>query len=130
MITGVLHTALLVHDYDEAIEFYCKILGFILVEDTTLEKKRWVRIRAPGGQGSDLLLSKTVNAEQASIIGNQAGGRVLFYLQTDDLAADFLRFSSLGVVFTEAPQVYTYGKVAVFKDLYGNRIDLIEPAIQ
>jgi catechol 2,3-dioxygenase-like lactoylglutathione lyase family enzyme len=127
MITGIVHTALVVRDYEEAKEFYCGKLGFIVVEDTQLEKKRWVRIRPPGNQDSDILLSKAVDERQASAIGNQAGGRVLFFLHTNDFDSDFQRFRSLGIEFTEGPWIDSYGKVAVFKDLYGNRIDLIEP---
>lgn len=127
MITGVVHTALIVHDYDEAREFYCGKLGFLLVEDTRLsEHKRWVRIRAPGRLGADILLSKAVDEKQRAAIGNQTGGRVLFFLHTDDFDADYASLRAKGVEFTEGPRTAPHGKVAVFKDLYGNRIDLIE----
>jgi catechol 2,3-dioxygenase-like lactoylglutathione lyase family enzyme len=128
MITGIAHTALLVRDYDEAKQFYCGKLGFEVVEDTQLPSgKRWVRLKAPGHQGSEILLSRAANDSQQACIGNQAGGRVLLFLHTDDLASDFKSLSSRGVEFTEGPWDDSYGKVAVFKDLYGNRIDLIEP---
>lgn len=127
MITGIVHTALVVRDYEEAKNFYCGKLGFVVVEDTELAKKRWVRIRPPGGQGSEILLSKAVDEDQAAAIGKQAGGRVLFFMHTDNFEADYDRFRSLGIEFTEGPWDDSYGKVAVFKDLYGNRIDLIQP---
>jgi catechol 2,3-dioxygenase-like lactoylglutathione lyase family enzyme len=128
MIRSVVHTALLVRDYDEAKQFYCEKLGFELVEDTLLPTgKRWVRIRAAGHQGSDILLSRAVGDDQRSVVGNQAGGRVLFFLHTDDLSADYKRMHEGGVEFVEEPHKEIYGTVAVFKDLYGNRIDLIEP---
>ena len=127
MITGIAYTALIVREYEEAIEFYCGKLGFILAEDTQLENKRWIRLRAPGGKGSEILLSKAVNDNQRAAVGNQTGGRVLFFLHTDNFDADYARFRSAGIEFTEGPSETEYGKVAVFKDLYGNRIDLIDP---
>jgi catechol 2,3-dioxygenase-like lactoylglutathione lyase family enzyme len=128
MIQGVIHTALLVRDYDEAKSFYCEKLGFELVEDTLLSTgKRWVRIRPRGDQGPDILLSRAVDEDQRSVVGNQAGGRVLFFLHTDDLSADYKRMRESGVEFVEEPRNERYGNVAVFRDLYGNRIDLIEP---
>ncbi|MCM0605932.1 MAG: VOC family protein [Xanthomonadaceae bacterium] len=127
MITGIALTALLVRDYDDAIAFYCGKLGFVVVEDTKLEKKRWVRIRAPGNQGSEILLSKAEDEKQTSVIGNQAGGRVLFFMHTDDFESDYEKFKSLGVKFLEGPRKESYGTIAVFSDLYGNRIDLIQP---
>ena len=128
MILSIAHTTLVVHDYEEAKSFYCGKLGFTVAEDTQLEKKRWVRLRTPGGHGSEILLSKAVNAEQRACIGKQTGGRVLFYLHTNDFDSDYASFRSMGVEFTEGPSTQSYGKVAVFKDLYGNRIDLIEPS--
>ncbi len=127
MIQKIAHTALVVRDYEEAIQFYCGILGFQVVEDTPLEEKRWVRLATPGKIGSEILLSKAVNEEQQAAIGKQAGGRVLFFLHTDDFEGDYQLFKAKGVEFTEGPFEHEYGKVAVFKDLYGNRIDLIEP---
>lgn len=130
MIRAVAHTALLVREYDEAKQFYCGKLGFDVVEDTPLAAKRWVRLRAPGNQGCDILLSRAVDEKQRSAVGNQTGGRVLFFLHTDDLAADYGALQQKGVEFVEGPRDESYGTVAVFKDLYGNRIDLIEPRLK
>jgi catechol 2,3-dioxygenase-like lactoylglutathione lyase family enzyme len=127
MITSIVHTALIVRDYEEAKFFYCEKLGFKVVEDTQLKNKRWVRLKAPGGGGSEIILSKAVDEKQLLAIGNQTGGRVLFFLNTNDFDSDYKRFQSLGIEFTEGPWDDSYGKVAVFKDLYGNRIDLIQP---
>jgi catechol 2,3-dioxygenase-like lactoylglutathione lyase family enzyme len=127
MIVGLAHTALLVREYEEAKAFYCGKLGFEVVEDTPLPNKRWIRLRAPGKKGSEILLSRAVDDKQRASIGDQTGGRVLFFLHTDDLKSDHQRLSSQGIEFTEGPFEAAYGTVAVFKDLYGNRIDLIEP---
>ena len=128
MITGIIHTALIVDEYEKAKSFYCDILGFSVVEDTQLPTgKRWVRLKAPGGNGSEILLSKAVDEKQRAAIGNQTGGRVLFFLHTNNFDSDYKLFQSKGVQFTEGPWDEIYGKVAVFKDLYGNRIDLIQP---
>lgn len=121
--------AVVVRDYDEAIAFFVDKLGFQLVEDTPqVGGKRWVRV-APRGNtsGATILLSRAVTPEQASIIGCQAGGRVLVFLETDDLVRDFAEFQRRGVEFSEPPRREAYGNVAVFLDLYGNRWDLIEP---
>jgi catechol 2,3-dioxygenase-like lactoylglutathione lyase family enzyme len=126
MILGIAHTALVVRDYQEAIAFYCGKLGFTVAEDTQLPQKRWVRIKPPGKRGSEILLSKAVDEKQLAAVGNQAGGRVLFFFHTDDFDADYRRLVDLGVEFVEGPFDAPYGKVGVFKDLYGNRIDLIE----
>ena len=116
--------ALLVVDYDEAIAFYVGVLGFELVEDTELGGgKRWVRVRAPGG--GDLLLARAVTDEQRSRVGNQTGGRVFLFVATDDFASDHARLVARGVRFLEPPRHETYGTVAVFVDLYGNKIDLV-----
>jgi len=129
MICAVVHTALLVREYDEAKQFYCEKIGFEVVEDTPLpDGKRWVRIRAAGNSGADLLLSRAANEEQRSAVGAQSGGRVLFFLHTDDFEADYRSMREKGVEFVEEPRTEGYGTVAVFKDLYGNRVDLIEPA--
>ena len=129
MIISIAHTALIVRDYDEAIQFYCGKLGFVVVEDTPLGQKRWIRLRAPGGKGSEILLSKAVDDKQRAAVGNQTGGRVLFFLHTGDFDADYAKFKSSGIEFTEGPRDAEHGRVAVFKDLYGNRIDLIQPRI-
>ena len=119
----------LVRDYDEAIAFFCGQLGFALVEDTVLsEDKRWVRVAPKGAAGATLLLAKAATPEQDAAVGRQAGGRVGFFLSTDDFDATYDLFVNNNVCFREAPRMEPYGKVAVFEDLYGNLWDLIEPA--
>lgn len=126
------HVAIVVRDYDEAIAFYTDVLGFRLVEDTPREPgKRWVVV-APRGSGSDgtsLLLARAATPEQARFVGNQSGGRVFLFLHTDDFARDHARLAAAGVRFVREPSREDYGTVAVFEDLYGNRWDLIEPAL-
>lgn len=118
--------AVLVREYDEAIAFYRDRVGFTLIEDTAVSpRKRWVRLGAD--DGFTILLVRAESPDQLERIGNQVGGRVLFYLHTNDLDRDAQALRSRGVEFSEAPRQEPYGKVAVFKDLYGNRIDLIEP---
>ena len=120
--------ALVVRDYDEAIDWYTKALRFELIEDTPRGNgKRWVRIAPRGSQGACLLLARAVNAEQAGHIGNQSGGRVFLFLHTDDFATDHAHMAAQGVRFCEEPRHEDYGTVVVFEDLYGNRWDLIEP---
>ena len=119
--------ALVVADYAEAMAFYRDRLGFDVVADVDMGgDKRWVVVAAPGG-GARLLLAKADGPEQAARIGDQTGGRVGFFLETDDFARDFAAFSAAGVRFLEAPRHEPYGSVAVFEDLYGNKWDLIEP---
>jgi catechol 2,3-dioxygenase-like lactoylglutathione lyase family enzyme len=119
---------LLVRDYDEAIAWYTRALGFVLAEDTPLEDgKRWVILKPPNGAGAHLLLARAVGSEQIARIGDQTGGRVAFFLETDDFAACHRSMRDSGVHFTEEPRREPYGIVAVFRDLYGNRWDLIEP---
>jgi catechol 2,3-dioxygenase-like lactoylglutathione lyase family enzyme len=118
--------ALLVRDYDEAIGFYCDRLGFALVADTPLGDKRWVLVAPPGG-GARLLLAQADGPDQLARVGDQTGGRVGFFLETDDFARDHAAFTARGVRFLEAPRHESYGSVAVFEDLYGNMWDLIEP---
>jgi lactoylglutathione lyase len=121
------YVAVVVRDYDEAIEFYTQSLGFLLLEDTTLgDEKRWVRVRPPGSTGTDLLLARAVNHEQASRIGNQTGGRVFLFLHTDDFWRDYREMTARGVKFCRPPSEEPYGTVAVFEDLYGNRWDLLQ----
>lgn len=118
---------LVVADCDEAIAFYCGRLGFALIEDTDLGGgKRWVVVALDGG-GARLLLAEARGAEQQAAIGRQAGGRVGFFLETGDFDRDFAAFTARGVRFLEAPRRESYGTVAVFEDVYGNRWDLIEP---
>ena len=122
----IAHIALVVRDYDEAIAWYTRMLGFDLAEDTDLGGgKRWVLV-APTGGGVQLLLAKAAGAEQESRIGNQTGGRVFLFLETDDFARDYEAFRARGVTFVRDPVAETYGTVAVFEDLCGNRWDLIE----
>ena len=123
----IAHIALVVNDYDEAIQFYVGKLNFVLVEDTKLsDTKRWVIISPSGSKGCSVLLAKGVGEEQRSRIGNQAGGRVFLFLKTDDLWRDYNNMISKGIIFTTEPTVHEYGLVAVFKDLYGNLWDLIQ----
>lgn len=127
MTQSILHTALVVKDYDEAIEFYTKKLKFNLVEDTYQPKqdKRWVVV-SPSGSGSAILLAKASNPEQEQFIGNQSGGRVFLFLRTDDFWRDYTDMNSIGIEFIREPSEESYGTVAVFKDLYGNLWDLLE----
>lgn len=121
--------AYLVRDYDEAIQWFTGALGFTLVEDTRLSPdKRWVVVAPPAG-GSSLLLAKAVGPAQEAAMGAQAGGRVAFFLHTDDFARDHAAMTSKGVKFLEAPRDESYGTVAVFVDLYGMTWDLIEPRL-
>jgi len=127
MIQRLVHVTLLVDDYDKAIDFYTQKLNFKLVEDKVLsESKRWVIISPPGSEGCCLLLAKAANEEQSSRIGNQTGGRVFLFLQTDDFRRDFKNLQSKGVSIIRGPNIEDYGTVAVFADLYGNLWDLIE----
>ncbi len=117
----------LVADYDEALAFYVRVLGFELLEDTQLdEAKRWVVIRPPGARETGLLLARAVNGAQRAAIGAQAGGRVAFFLETEDFAGDHARMLAAGVRFVEEPRSEPYGTVAVFEDVCGNRWDLLE----
>ncbi len=120
---------LVVHDYDEALEFFVKILGFRLVEDTRLTpEKRWVRVAPRGGGGCHLLLARAADPRQGSRVGNQTGGRVAFFLHTDDFDADYSNLRQHGVKIVREPRQEPYGRVLVFEDLCGNLWDLIEPA--
>lgn len=121
--------AILVRDYDAAIDFYVNRLGFTLVEDIPIDaqSKRWVVVSPPGSLESRLLLARAVGEEQASRIGNQTGGRVFLFLYTDDFWRDFRAYRSKGVVFLRPPREESYGTVAVFQDLYGNLWDLLQP---
>jgi len=122
------HITLVVRDYDEAIAFYTRKLGFELVEDTVMSAtKRWVLLAPPGGTGCCLLLGKAVGALQESRIGNQTGGRVFLFLHTDNFAADFERLRRENIRIIRGPSEEPYGTVAVFEDLYGNWWDLVQP---
>ena len=119
--------ALVVKDYDEAIDFYCNKLGFRLVEDTVqTPDKRWVVV-SPGEESCNLLLAKAATDEQQRAIGNQTGGRVFLFLNTDNFERDYQKLIQEGIEFVRPPKNEPYGTVAVFKDLYGNLWDLIEP---
>lgn len=120
--------ALVVREYDETIDFYVGTLGFSLVEDTYIpeQNKRWVVVAPPGAIGSRLLLARAVGEEQSSRIGNQTGGRVFLFLNTDDFWRDYHAYKAKGVTFVREPKEESYGTVAVFKDLYGNLWDLLQ----
>jgi catechol 2,3-dioxygenase-like lactoylglutathione lyase family enzyme len=128
MQQSIVHVALVVRDYDEAIEFYTRKLQFTLVEDTFQpeQNKRWVVVAPPGSSGTSLLLARASTPEQEPFIGNQAGGRVFLFLQTDDFWRDYHALVAAGVTFVREPIVQDYGTVAVFEDLYGNRWDLVQ----
>lgn len=120
--------ALVVRDYDEAIAFYCGKVGFRLVEDRDEGHKRWVTLAPPGSSETRLLLARAGGENQEQVIGRQTGGRVFLFLHTDDFARDHKAMTAAGVSFLEAPRHETYGTVAVWEDLYGNKWDLLEPA--
>ena len=128
MKQSLVHIALLVRDYDEAIEFYTKKLHFTVVEDTYQpeQDKRWVLVAPPGSSETTLLLARASTPEQESYIGNQAGGRVFLFLTTDDFWRDYHEMISLGIKFVRKPKTAPYGIVAVFEDVYGNLWDLVE----
>ena len=128
MNQSILHVALVVRDYDEAIDFYCQKLSFNLLEDTYQpeQDKRWVVVAPPGSNGTSLLLARASSPEQEAFIGRQSGGRVFLFLQTDDCWRDYDKMLSLGIKFVREPIDATYGTVAVFEDLYGNLWDLIQ----
>jgi catechol 2,3-dioxygenase-like lactoylglutathione lyase family enzyme len=117
--------AIVVRDYDEAIDYYTRVLGFTLVEDTPQPGKRWVVVKPPEGE-TKLLLARAKNAAEESRIGNQTGGRVFLFLGTKNFRADYERFKANGVKFIEQPRNEPYGMVVVFEDLYGNKWDLVE----
>jgi catechol 2,3-dioxygenase-like lactoylglutathione lyase family enzyme len=129
--------SVVVRDYDEAIAFYVQRLGFTLVEDSPVEfdlpgkraapGKRWVVVAPPGSAESRLLLARAANEEQLSRVGNQTGGRVFLFLHTDDFWRDFRAYQARGVEFVREPREESYGTVAVFRDLYGNLWDLVQP---
>ena len=128
MKQSLIHIALVVQDYDEAIDFYCNKLHFELIDDTYQpeQDKRWVLVSPPGSNGTSLLLARASSPEQESFIGNQSGGRVFLFLRTDDFWRDYNNMLSAGIKFVREPKTESYGTVAVFEDLYGNLWDLIE----
>jgi catechol 2,3-dioxygenase-like lactoylglutathione lyase family enzyme len=125
---SIVHVALVVRDYDEAIDFYTKKLGFTLVEDTYQpeQDKRWVVVAPAGSNGTSLLLARAAKPEQEPFVGNQTGGRVFLFLNTDDFWRDHARMVAAGITFVREPKTEPYGTVAVFKDLYGNLWDLLQ----
>lgn len=126
----ILHVALIVREYDEAIDFYCNKLNFTLIDDTYQpeQDKRWVVVSPPGEGGTNLLLARAATPGQEKFIGNQSGGRVFLFLQTDDFQRDYDSMLAAGVTFVREPKLEEYGTVAVFEDLYGNLWDLFQPA--
>ena len=130
MKQSIAHIALVVRDYDEALDFYVNKLGFVLVEDTYQpeQDKRWVVVAPPGDSRTTLLLARASNPEQQAFIGNQAGGRVFLFLSTNNFARDYAAMRAKGITFVREAKQEEYGTVAVFADLYGNLWDLIEYA--
>lgn len=128
MKQSIVHIALVVRDYDEALEFYINKLNFVLIEDTYQpeQDKRWVVISPPGSQGSTILLARASKPEQIPFIGNQTGGRVFLFLNTDDFWRDYQSMVAKGIRFVREPKKADYGTVAVFEDLYGNLWDLLQ----
>lgn len=128
MQQAIIHVALVVRDYDEAIEFFCQKLNFVLVEDTYQpeQDKRWVVVKPPGSNGTSLLLARAAQPVQEAFIGNQSGGRVFLFLSTDDFWRDYQQMLAVGIKFVRPPKEAAYGTVAVFEDLYGNLWDLVE----
>lgn len=128
MSQRIAHIALLVREYDEAIDFYVNKLNFELIEDTRLnETKRWVLVAPSGSAECKLLLAKAVGDEQERQVGNQSGGRVFLFLHTDNFQRDYQNLLNQQIKIVRTPSQEAYGRVAVFEDLYGNRWDLIEP---
>jgi catechol 2,3-dioxygenase-like lactoylglutathione lyase family enzyme len=128
MAQGLVHVALLVRDYDEAIDFFTNVLGFELREDSPVpeQNKRWVIVAPRGARGASILLARPSDDGQLAYVGNQTGGRVTFFLGTDDFWRDYNGFIERGVEFVRPPLDTSYGTVAVFKDLYGNLWDLVQ----
>ena len=128
MKQSIVHIALVVREYDEAIQFFTEVLDFTLVEDTYQpeQDKRWVLVAPPGSNGTLLLLARATTPEQQQTIGDQTGGRVFLFLSTDDFWRDYNKMVSRGVTFVRDPKVESYGTVVVFKDLYGNLWDLVQ----
>ena len=128
MKQSLIHIALVIRDYDEAIAFFCQKLHFTLIEDTYQpeQDKRWVLVAPPGSTGTQLLLARASTPEQTAAIGKQTGGRVFLFLSTDDFWRDYTEMVAAGIKFVRAPKTAAYGTVAVFEDLYGNLWDLVQ----
>ena len=125
---SIVHIAIVVRDYDEALDFYINKLNFVLIEDTYQpeQDKRWVVVAPPGSTGATLLLARASKPAQEPFIGNQTGGRVFLFLNTDDFWRDYARMQAVGIKFVREPKQAEYGMVAVFEDLYGNLWDLLQ----
>jgi catechol 2,3-dioxygenase-like lactoylglutathione lyase family enzyme len=129
MPQSIAHLTIIVRNYDEALKFYAQKLGFQLLQDTPLpDNKRWILVAPPDSRGAALLLAEADTPEQSRAIGNQTGGRVFLFLHTDDFWREYKAYQSRGVSFLESPREESYGTVAVFEDLYGNKWDLLQPA--
>ncbi|RUS59331.1 VOC family protein [Pseudorhodobacter sp. E13] len=128
MTQAIAALALVVPDYDAAIRFYVDVMGFDLAEDVDQGRKRWVRVSPPGGRGASLILARAETRQQNRRIGDQSGGRVFLFLETDDFDRDHASMQAAGVVFEEAPRQEPYGKVAIWRDPFGNRWDLLQRA--
>jgi catechol 2,3-dioxygenase-like lactoylglutathione lyase family enzyme len=129
MPQSIAHLTIIVRNYDEALKFYAQKLGFQLLQDTPLpDNKRWILVAPPESRGAALLLAEADTPEQSLAIGNQTGGRVFLFLHTDDFWREYNAYQSRGVRFLESPREESYGTVAVFEDLYGNKWDLLQPA--
>jgi catechol 2,3-dioxygenase-like lactoylglutathione lyase family enzyme len=129
MPQSIAHLTIIVRNYDEALKFYAQKLGFQLLQDTPLpDNKRWILVAPPESRGAALLLAEADTPEQSLAIGNQTGGRVFLFLHTDDFWREYKAYQSRGVSFLESPREESYGTVAVFEDLYGNKWDLLQPA--
>jgi catechol 2,3-dioxygenase-like lactoylglutathione lyase family enzyme len=126
MIQAIAAVALVVPDYEAAIDFYVRVMGFDLAEDLDQGRKRWVRVSPKGGHGASLILARAEGKTQSTAIGNQAGTRVFLFLETDDFDRDHTNMLAAGVEFEEAPRDEIYGKVAVWRDPFGNRWDLLQ----
>lgn len=126
MIQSIAAVALVVPDYDDAIEFYVRVLGFDLAEDVDQGDKRWVRVSPKGGRGASLILARAEGKQQRNAVGDQVGGRVFLFMETDDFDRDHKTMLAAGVEFEEAPRNEIYGKVAVWRDPFGNRWDLLQ----
>jgi catechol 2,3-dioxygenase-like lactoylglutathione lyase family enzyme len=129
MPQSLAHTTLLVRSYDEALTFFTESLGFRVVEDTRLSPaKRWIVVAPPGSHGASLLLAQADTPEQLQCVGKQAGDRVFLFLHTDDFWRDYRLMQASNIKFLEQPRHESYGTVAVFEDLYGNKWDLLQPS--
>ena len=127
MSQSICHVTIVVRDYDEAIEYYTKVLGFNLTEDTPRENgKRWVLVSPPGSNGASILLARAATEEQSNHVGNQTGGRVFMFLKTDDFWTDYKLMKARGVKFIEEPRNEEYATVVIFEDIYGNRWDFLQ----